>query len=236
MAIIGWTKDPADTRALRPLILVAMVREVEPEYLPSSSAKPSFPKMTYEQFLRTVPDDLHAEWVKGEVVPMTPVSHDHNELSVFFLALLQHYVEAQHLGKIFCEPFQMKTGPDLPGRSPDLLFVSKKSLSRLKKNYLQGPADLVIEIISPDSRARDRGEKFYEYEQGGVREYWLIDPVRKQAEFYELSKNGVYRLTNVGAEGIFRSRVLKGLWLQVSWLWQAPLPPLMSVLKSWKLI
>jgi Uma2 family endonuclease len=60
-----------------------MVREVEP------SAEPSFPKMTYEQFLRTVSDDVHAEWVDGEVMPMTPVSRTHNELSVFLLALLQ---------------------------------------------------------------------------------------------------------------------------------------------------
>ena len=126
-----------------------MAREVEPEYHPSSSAKPSFPKMTYEQFLRTVPDDIHAEWVDGEVVPMTPVSRDHNELSVFLLALLRHYVEDQNLGKVFCEPFQMKTGPDLPGRSPDLLFVSKKRLHHVKTNYLQGPADLAVEIISP---------------------------------------------------------------------------------------
>ena len=212
-----------------------MVREVEPKYLPSS-AKLSFPKMTYEQFLRTIPDDVHAEWIDGEVVPMTPVSRDHNELSVFLLVLLCHYVEAQNLGKIFCEPFQMKTGPDLPGRSPDLMFVSKKRLSKVKQNHLQGPADLVIEIISPDSRSRDRGEKFYEYEQGGVQEYWLIDPVRKQAEFWALGKDGIYQLMKVGEDGIFRSQVLKGLWLQVSWLWQAPLPPLVKVLKSWKLV
>ena len=190
--------------------------------------------MTYEQFLRTVPDDVHAEWVEGKVVPMTPVSRDHNELSTFFLALLRYYVEAQNLGKILCEPFQMKTGPNLPGRSPDLLFVSKKRLSQLKRNHLQGPADLVIEIISPESRTLDRGDKFYEYEQGGVREYWLIDPVRKQAEFYALDKHGIYRLINVGEDGIFRSQALKGLWLQVSWLWQ--LPSLMTVLKSWKLV
>ena len=62
--------------------------------------------MTYEKFLRTVPDDVHAEWVDGEVVPMTPISRNHNELSVFLLALLQHYVEAWNLGKIFCEPFK----------------------------------------------------------------------------------------------------------------------------------
>ena len=213
-----------------------MARQVTTDSSFQARSASTLAKMTYAEFLRTVPDDVHAEWVDGEVVPMTPVSRDHNQLSVFLLILLQHYVEAKNLGKIFYEPFQMKTGPDLPGRSPDLLFVSKKKLSQLKKNYLQGPADLVIEIISPDSRARDRGEKFYEYEQGGVREYWLIDFVRKQTEFYELGKNGIYRLMNVGEDGIFRSQVLKGLWLQVAWLWQAPLPPLMTVLKSWKLI
>ncbi|MCI0624727.1 MAG: Uma2 family endonuclease [Acidobacteria bacterium] len=202
---------------------------------PAPSA-PAFPKMTYAEFLRIIPDDVHAEWVDGEVVLMTPVSSDHNDLSVFLLALLRLYAEARDLGKVFCEPFQMKIGPDLPGRSPDLLFVSKKRLSHVKKVYLQGPADLAVEIISPDSRARDRGEKFYEYEQGGVREYWLLDPARKQAEFYELGKNGIYRLMTVGEDDIFRSQVLKGLWLQVSWLWQSPLPPLMTVLKSWKLI
>jgi len=222
-------------RASLPLTLVVMVREIEPEYLPTT-VKPSFSKMTYHHFLRTVRDDAYSEWVDGEVVPMTPVSRDHNELSIFLLALLRYYVDAQNLGKVFCEPFQMKTGPDLPGRSPDVLFVSKKRLDQVKKNHLQGPADLAVEIVSPDSRVRDRGEKFYEYEQGGVREYWIIDPVRKHAEFYALGKGGIYVLMNVGEGGIFRGQVLKGLWLKVSWLWQAPLPPLMTVLKSWKLI
>jgi Uma2 family endonuclease len=213
-----------------------MARQVTPSYsIPARNASTSS-KMTYADFLRTVPDDVHAEWVDGEVVPMTPVSSDHSKLSLFLSTLLLLYVETRDLGTVFCEPFQMKTGPDLPGRSPDLLFVSKKRIHHVKKNHLEGPADLAVEIISPDSRARDRGEKFYEYEQGGVLEYWLIDPARKQAEFYALGKNGIYRLMNVGEDDIFRSQVLKGLWLQVSWLWQSPLPPLMTVLKSWKLI
>lgn len=46
----------------------------------------------------------------------------------------------------------------------------------MKETYLDGPADLVVGIVSPDSVGRDRGEKFYEYAQGGVPEYWLIDP------------------------------------------------------------
>lgn len=95
---------------------------------------------------------------------------------------------------------------------------------------------MVVEIISSESRARDRGEKFCEYEQGGVREYWLIDPIRRQAEFHQLGPDGVYRAMPIGTDGIFRSIVLDGLWLRIDWLWGRPLPTLLSVLKEWGLV
>lgn len=93
-------------------------------------------------------------------------------------------------------------------RAPDLLFVSNASLHRLKETYLDGAADLVVEVVSPESRARDWGEKFTEYEEAGVHEYWLIDPERKQAEFYQLGANGAYQLALVGSMGVYHSQVL----------------------------
>jgi Uma2 family endonuclease len=72
----------------------------------------------------------------------------------------------------------------------------------LQNAYLEGPADLVVEITSRDSRARDRGEKFYEYEQGGGRGYWLLDYLRRQGEFYQLGLGGIYHGVPVGADGI----------------------------------
>ncbi len=85
----------------------------------------------------------------------------------------------------------MPVGADLPGRAPDLIFVASGYLDRIKHAHLNGPADTALEIISPESRARDRGEKFYEYEQGGVRQYWLIDPVLKPADVLH-SRGGRY--------------------------------------------
>jgi len=166
---------------------------------------------------------------------MAPVSDAHNQLGFFLLRLLGEFVEHHHLGQIRYEPFQMKSAPDLPGRSPDILFVSTANLPRLKKTHLEGPADLVIEIISPDSRTRDRGEKFYEYEQAAVPEYWLLDPDRKQAEFYLRAQDGIYRPATL-QDSIFRSRSLPNLWLNVDWLFQRPLPTLMTILKEWKLV
>ncbi|MDW8104696.1 MAG: Uma2 family endonuclease, partial [Armatimonadota bacterium] len=130
--------------------------------------------------------------------------------------------------------FQMRLANS--SRSPDILFVSHANLQRLKETYLDGAADLVVEVISPESRARDRGEKFYEYEEAGVREYWLIDPERKQAEFYQLGADGVYRTVLSGSSGEYRSAVLEGLWLRVEWLWQKPKPTIVEVLREWGML
>jgi Uma2 family endonuclease len=193
-------------------------------------------KLAYDEFLHWDGDNQHVEWVDGKVVEMSPVTEEHTNVGLFLLLLLKHYAEAKRLGRVFYEPFQMKTGPDLPGRAPDILFVANANLGRLKQLCLDGPGDLVVEIISPGSRSVDRGQKFYEYEQGGVPEYWLIDPDRKQAEFYQRGTDGIYRLVAPDADGAYRSREMPGLWLKVDWLWQRPLPALLTVLKEWKLI
>lgn len=205
--------------------------------VPLAESPPSPPaKMTYEEFLAWADEDTWAEWVDGEVIRLMSASETHQDLADFFTALLRHFAEAHQSGVVRSAPFQMKTGPSLPGREPDILFVAREHLNRLKQVYLDGPADLVVEIVSPESRARDRGTKFYEYEQGGVREYWLLDPGRKQAEFYGLGADGIYRLLEVDRDGVVHSRVLPGLWLKVEWLWQEPLPPLLGVLREWGLV
>jgi Uma2 family endonuclease len=132
------------------------------------------------------------------------------------------FVEQRDLGVVLSAPFQMKLER---GREPDLLFVAQEHLERLKETYLDGPADLVVEIVSPgpDSVERDRGKKFYEYAQGGVPEYWLIDPQARWAEFYRLTEEH-YRPAFSGEEGVYRSEALPGFWLRVKWLWQEPLP------------
>ncbi|MGC8779664.1 MAG: Uma2 family endonuclease [Anaerolineae bacterium] len=80
----------------------------------------------------------------------------------------------------------------------------------------------MIEVLSAESAARDRGEKFCEYEAAGVGEYWLIDPIREQAEFYRLGSDGRYRLVLPDAEGRFVSQVIAGCAPRVDWLWRRP--------------
>lgn len=179
-------------------------------------------KLSYDEFLDWLDEDTYAEWVDGEVIMASPASLEHQTIEDFLTKVLGIFVEVNDLGKLISAPFQMKL-PDLPGREPDLIFVSKKNLSRFKKTFLDGAADLVIEIVSPESQPRDREEKFAEYASGGVPEYWLIDPTSNQAIFYQLDENSQYQTVGL-QNGKYYSAVLPDFWLRVDWLWQNPLP------------
>ncbi len=189
-------------------------------------------RMSYEEFLAWADEDTYAEWVNGEVIMHSPASDQHQDISRFLTAVLSAVTESYHLGIIRPAPFQMRLARS--GREPDLLFLAYEHLERRKGTYLDGPADLVIEIMSPESAARDRGEKFFEYTEAGIPEYWLIDPLREQAEFYQMDAGGRYQPAPPDAEGIYHSKVLPGFWLRVDWLWR--LPPVLDVLRQLGLI
>lgn len=212
-----------------------MAQELKTDLVSPAKGSSSLPRMTFEEFLDWN-GDTYAEWVDGEVILMSPVSSKHQLLAAFLAALLQFFVEANDRGLVLTAPFLMKLAFRPSGREPDVMFIARERLGDLTNVYLDGPADLAIEVISPDSRTRDRRDKYLEYQQAGVREYWLLDPIRKQVWFYGLNAEGAYTLAPVGEDGIFHSEVLEGLWLKVDWLWQEPLPSLMSVLKEWGLV
>lgn len=192
--------------------------------------------MSYEQFLEWDGENQHVEWVNGEVIPMAPVSNEHSDVAVYLTRILGEFAELAGAGEVRIDPFQMKAAEHLPGRAPDILFVRKENLGRLKRLYLDGPADIVVEVTSPSTRSVDRTDKFAEYAQGKVPEYWLIDPDRQKHEFYQLGPDGTYQLAAIPTDGIYRSPTIVGLWLKPAWLWQQPRPTIRSIAKEWGLI
>src|SRR5437870_9999182 len=88
-------------------------------------------KMTYEEFLQWADEDTWAEWVDGEVIILSPATDPHQALVGFLVSVMTFFVDFYELGVIRPAPFQMKTGPDLPGREPDIIFVAREHLDRL---------------------------------------------------------------------------------------------------------
>ena len=193
-------------------------------------------KMTYEEFLDWCDEDTWAEWVNGEVQMVSPASTRHQALASFLDAVLRAFIETHNLGVILPAPFSMRL-PNVPsGREPDLLFIANEHHDRLKETFLDGPADVVIEIASPESRLRDRGAKFAEYEMDAVPEYWLLDPEEQRADFYRRAEDGRYQRVSIPGDGVYSSEIIAGFWLRVEWLWQDPLPKVVDVLRELKVI
>lgn len=179
------------------------------------------PDMTYEEFLVHPDVPERAEWIDGRAIALGTVSQIHNDAVQFLIRLLGSFLEAGAQGRQFHDPFNMKLEPGLPGRCPDITVVLAANYGRLRPNFLEGPADIAVEVISAGTGAVDRGAKFDEYEAAGVTEYWLIDPIREVAEFYRLEGRGRYELVTT-PDDVFRSEVLPGFFLRVEWLWSIP--------------
>jgi Uma2 family endonuclease len=184
--------------------------------------------ITYEDFLDWADEDTLAEWVDGKIIMTSPANRRHQGIARFLLMTLSSFVDVHGLGTVIEAPFQMK----LPrsGREPDVLYIATTHLDRLQETHLAGAADLVVEIVSPESSHRDRVVKFDEYQEAGIPEYWLVDPDIPRADFYQLDAQGNYQLVAPDSDGIYRSRVLPGFCLRVVWLWQQPLPDPVRVL------
>jgi Uma2 family endonuclease len=192
------------------------------------SSLPPKGKISFEEFLDWMDEDIHAEWVDGEVVMTSPANIKHQDVSLVLALALRIYSDIFDLGKVLQAPIQMKLTKN--SREPDIIFIAKPNLAKLQPTFLQGAADLVVEIVSPESQTRDREDKYKEYEADKVKEYWLIDPTKLEAIFYQLDSNGKFQTIPLDADGNYHSKVLPGFWLNPAWFWRPNIPSVNSIL------
>ncbi len=195
-------------------------------------ATPKRIKMTYEEYLSFTTDAQIVEWAEGEAIVYMPPIYLHQLIISFLDKFVGGFVDYFNLGSFFPSPFEIKLWPGGPSREPDLIFISHAHSSGLKRERFIGGPDLVIEIVSPGSVTEDRVRKFTEYEQAGVREYWLIDPRsrKQQADFYTLGEDGRFHSEPIDDDGVFHSKILSGFWLNVDWLLAGDLPSAQTTL------
>ena len=192
-------------------------------------------RMSYEEFLG-LGAGVHGDWIDGRVrLQERAETERHSKVLRFTSSLMQEYAETKQGGDVLLL-FQMRPGPHLPSREVDLLYVGPESRARIREAFVDGPADLVVEVVSDESRRRDREQKVREYEAGGVRECWLIDTVLEQADLYRLDKGGRYEQVASGRYAVLRSEVLPGMCFRAEWFWDRRMPSMMDVRKEWGLV
>ncbi len=191
------------------------------------------PAMSFKEYLEAY-DGVHAEWVDGRVFVASPGNEPQGRLSRFLASIIQYWAEAHGgLGETYLNAYPVRLN-EQTAREPDVFFIRKEHADRAHGTFVDGAADLVIEVVSPSTRAVDRGVKYYEYEQAAVPEYWLVDPLRERVEAYRLTSGGVYEALDLANPPVLRSDVLRGIWIPVAWLWQSPLPRMSDVFEAWR--
>jgi len=173
---------------------------------------------------------IHAEWINGVVIEMSPIEETHDALSRFTSALFDTYLELTGGGRILQDPMVIKISPTSPGRQPDIQVLLPNRMHLLKPTEVAGAANLVVEIVSQESIKRDRGDKFEEYEQGGVEEYWIVDRIHKEALFYVRGEDGLFH-SRLPVDGIYTSLVLPKLKIVVNTFWEEKIPSTREAVK-----
>ncbi len=141
-------------------------------------------RITWEDVLQ-MPEDGNRYEAIGGVLHVTPAPSLRHQWISFNLgvALARALVDAGH-GFVFDAPIGVEFPPTAEGVQPDLIFVSKARRDVMVKEGISGAPDLVIEILSPSTAARDRTLKKDLYERQGVAVYWLVDPEDESVEVW----------------------------------------------------
>lgn len=179
--------------------------------------------VSLEEYMERYAAD-RCEYVEGMVIRVAANEIAHIRIEHYLYNLLDEFFGRRPIGQVIAQPFVMRL-EEFPNRrrEPDLLIVMKDNPSEIKGSYIDGPADIVIEIVSEESIERDRGEKFAEYETGRVGEYWLLDYLREEAQFYRRI-NDRFVVQTLDANQQYRTPLLPDFILDVATLWRDPLP------------
>ena len=137
-------------------------------------------------------DEFREELINGEVVAMAPPTMNHCIISSNIYHIFKSYLKGKK-----CVPFDDGAALYLTEKDhfiPDGMVVCDRD--KIKKNWGAGAPDLVIEVLSTSTAKNDRWDKRQAYEQAGVAEYWIVDPVGKSIEVH-LLVNSQYVMDNI---------------------------------------
>jgi len=149
-------------------------------------------RLTYDDFLLFPDDGRRHEVIDGAHYVTPSPNQRHQELVARLHLSLGVFLEDRHeRGRLFLSPFDVVFSfHDVV--EPDLVFVAADQLDILTAQNIQGTPALVIEVLSPSTRRRDREVKRRLYDRAGVREYWLVDPDRNSVTVHRRASGGAF--------------------------------------------
>jgi Uma2 family endonuclease len=143
-----------------------------------------FSEITWQDVQQLADDGRRHEAIGGDLHVTPPPSVLHQTISGHLYRALYDLLEARGHGRVWTAPIGVEFPETREGVQPDLVFVSESRLSIVGEDGIRGAPDLVVEILSPSTRPRDRDIKRKLYLARGVAEYWVVDPEAEQVEVW----------------------------------------------------
>ena len=144
-------------------------------------------KNTYTtDYIYSLPEGQRAELIDGQIYNMAPPSRIHQKLVMEMSASIREYIRDNSGGcEVYPAPFAVFLNADDKNYvEPDISVICDKS--KLDDRGCNGAPDWIVEIASPSTSALDYGVKLFKYRTAGVREYWIINPVTRIVNVYDL--------------------------------------------------
>jgi Uma2 family endonuclease len=161
-----------------------------------------------------LPDEPRCELIYGRFYVTPSPTLWHQIVATFLLERLARFARETG-GLALAAPLDTHLA-DHTVVQPDLLYISPARMG-VARRWIEGAPDLAVEVLSPTTARKDRGEKLRAYAELGVAEYWIVDPDVRQIEFL-VNRSGRFEVA-LALDGRYRSEALPGLALDLVDFW-----------------
>ena len=174
-------------------------------------------KLTYQDYVLLPDDGKRYEILDGDLYVTPSPTARHQRVSRNLMLALTEHVTTNGLGEVFAAPLDTILADDAIAQ-PDILFVSNER-RQIVRDWVHGAPDLVVEILSPSTRDRDRILKRRLYARHGVRELWLVDPEARTVEVFPLDPASETSPRSFTERNTLTSDILPALRLSLESIW-----------------
>lgn len=138
-----------------------------------------------------LPDGERAELIDGKIYYMAPPNRRHQDIIFSLSRKIADYMESNNGNcKIYLAPFAVFLNEDDKNYvEPDISIICDSD--KLNDKGCVGAPDWIIEIVSPSSKLMDYFTKLFKYRTSGVKEYWIVDPIKQRVTVYFFEKESV---------------------------------------------
>ncbi len=195
----------------------------------TSPAKSS--SVTYREFLEiTETSDARYELIDGEVYMLPSPSFFHQKILLNLISLFLDYFKSDKTCTPLFAPLDIElvresvrkqrevTEDDISIVQPDIMILCNAENMLDEKEKFKGTPVLVVEVLSPSTRGRDLFIKGGLYEESGIEEYWVVDPVKKTVTLFSFKDFSIADNEHSSSGDMVNSLTFPGLSISVDTL------------------